>query len=278
MATQVITEVIDVKIDHLDSLKPTCTRVNLEKEQFVDYDQKGNTSRYLKFYTSLIGEDSPEIMDLTGNYIGESSKIYRYDWHFGLSCIPEQNKRVIWDWKSKLRDNNSVKLQLIFDSQIDKSGVFIDILCANLLCLNPSKNTASWFEKNREGFNNSLKTLANTTKDYSKIASDVFNVANVLTNFIASDDNGKNWYLYKFLDSERNNFAIEWHINKRVLEQYGPMLQGSLVVNFHGSRNQAQKLRLCIRPSISFNEKEELCYVSPYESIKHDHYIEINPK
>lgn len=277
MATKVKTEVLDVKIDNYDSKQYKCTIIDIEKEKIVECDQKLSKTRYLKFYTSLIGEDSPSIIDLPSNYLADTSVAFRYDWLFGISCIPEKDKKVYWDWKSKLRDSNTVKIQLLFEPQMSKQDIFINVIQGSLLCLNPSKNTNSWFENNREGIKNSLNTLANTTKEYSKIASDAFNLANMVTNFIASDDNGKNWYLYKFLDQERNNFAIEWHINKKVLDQYGPMLQGSLVVNFHGSPNQTQKIKLRIRPSISFNDKDDLCYVSPYQDFNFDHCIEITP-
>ncbi|RPH32151.1 MAG: hypothetical protein EHM93_10460 [Bacteroidales bacterium] len=276
MATKVRTEVIDVRIDNYDSLHHKCTIVDIEKDKIIDCEQK-NKTKYLKFYTSLIGEGSPTLTDLPSNYLGEPSMAFRYDWLFDISCIPEKDKKVYWDWKAKLRDSNTVKVQLLFEPQTPKQDIFINVIYGGLLCLNPSKNTNSWFENNRESIKNSLSTLANTTKEYSKVLGDVFNIANMVTNFIASDDNGKNWYLYKFLDQEKNNFAIEWHINKRVLEQYGPMLQGSLIVNYHGSSEQVQKLKLRIRPFISFNDKDDLCYVSPYKDLKFDHCIEITP-
>jgi hypothetical protein len=279
MATKVKTEIIDLKISNFDSSQHECARIDLQKEHFITNDnQRSNTTKYLKLYTSLIGEDSPEITSLPNNYVGESLKSYRYDWLFGISCIHNKEKNIFWDWSSKLRENNTIKLQLSFDIQPYNSDLFINVQCANLLSLNPSKNTASWFERHREGLDSSLKSLAGTAKEYSKIASDVISTANVLTNFISSDENGKNWYLYKFLDQDRNTFAIEWHINKKVLEQYGPMLQGSIVVNFHGSFNQQQRVRLSIRPFLSFTEKLDMCYVSPYEDLKIDHYIELNPK
>ena len=283
MATRVKTRVIDVKLINFDSQNPVSTIVDLDKEKFGNIDHRENGPKYLKFYTSIVGEDSPTIIDLPGNYIGEPSKSYRYDWIFGISCIHDKAKNIFWDWKSKLSDNSAIKLQLIFESE-SKSGMagetdmFINVLSANLLCLNPSKSTGSWFEKNRENIGNSLNSLSNSAKDYSKIASDVLSTANMLTNFIASDDNGKNWYLYKFLDQDKNTFAIEWHINKKVLDQYGPMLQGSLVVTFHGSMDQAQKLKLHVRPGLSFDEKHDMCYVSPYDSPDQEHYIEIKPK
>lgn len=283
MATRVKTRVIDVKLINFNSQNPVSTIVDLDKEKFGNIDHKENGPKYLKFYSSIAGEDSPTIIDLPGNYIGEPSKSYRYDWIFGISCIHDKEKNIFWDWKSKLSDNSAIKLQLIFEPE-SKSGmaeetdIFINVLSANLLCLNPSKSTGSWFEKNRENIGNSLNSLSNSAKDYSKIASDVLSTANMLTNFIASDDNGKNWYLYKFLDQDKNTFAIEWHINKKVLDQYGPMLQGSLVVTFHGSTDQAQKLKLHIRPGLSFDEKHDMCYVSPYNSPIQEHYIEIAPK
>jgi hypothetical protein len=283
MATRVKTRVIDLKIINFDSQNPECSIVNLDNERFDVYDQKENHPKYLRFYTSLIGEDSPKTMDLPCNYIGEPTKSYRYDWLFGISCIHDKEKKIFWDWKSRLSDDSAIKLQLIFDSESGKgvlmeSDIFVNILSANLLCLNPSKSTGSWFEKNRESIGKSLNSLANTASDYSKIASDVFSTANMLTNFVASDENGKNWYLYKFLDQEKKTFAVEWHINKKVLDQFGPMLQGTLVVTYHGSLDESQKIKLHIKPGLSFDKKHDMCYVSPYDDQKPGHYIEINPK
>jgi len=283
MATKVNTRAIDVKIINFDSQNPVSTIVDLSKERFDTADHREDGPKYLKFYTSLVGEASPEIVDIPSNYIGEPAKSYRYDWLFGISCIHDREKKIFWDWKSKLSDNSAIKIQLIFEEAtgtgiLHESGIFINVLSANLLCLNPSKSTGSWFEKNRETIGNSLNSLANTAKDYSKIASDVLSTANMLTSFISSDDDGKNWYLYKFLDQERNTFAVEWHINKKVLDQYGPMLQGSFVVTYHGTPDPMHKLKLHIKPGLSFDEKHDMCYVSPYDSRNQDQYIEIAPK
>lgn len=60
-------------------------------------------------------------------------------------------------------------------------------------------------------------------------------------------------------------------------DQYGPMLQGSLILTFHGSPVKGKKLRLYIRPCMNFYEKSDMSFVNPYESLNIDHYIEINP-
>lgn len=274
MAIQICTNVLNVKIEDFNCEKNKCSRFDIDKDSIVEDENV----KYLKFYTSIIGENTPYLREFDSNYIGDIKMSYRYDWLFGISCIPETNKaKLHWDWKNKLRNSNSIKIQLLFELNND-TNLFFHIISANLLCLNPSKDTSPWYEKSRDSISNSLNSIANITKDYSKIASDVFNVANTLTNFIPSDDNDKNWYLYKFLDQEKNCFAIEWHINKKVIEQFGPMLQGSIVTNFYGTQDKNQKLKLKIRPFISFTEKYDLCYLSPYESLKYDQFIEIEPK
>ncbi len=283
MANKVLTNILDIRIDNFDRQDAKCSRFNIDKENFENDHHKVNTSRYLKLHTSLIGEESPEIIDLPVSYISDPAKTYRYDWLFGISCFHQKDKMIFWDWKSKLSEENTIKLQLVFETVTDQTGIdgsdiFVQIIGANLLCLNPSKSTGSWFERNRENISTSLKSLANTSKDYSKIASDVFSTANMLTNFVDSDDNGKNWYLYKYLDQLKNNYAVEWHINRKVLDQYGPMIQGSLIVSFHGSVSHNKKLRLHIRPCLNFIENSDMCFISPYDQLNINHFIEITPR
>ncbi|MGB5158118.1 hypothetical protein [Desulfobacterium sp. N47] len=278
MALQVKHSQLDIKINDFDSDSRVCMKINPNSEEIIEFNKKHKT-RYLKISTSLIGEDSPFLSDFSANFADKNQSLYRYDWIFGLSCLPVEGKNTFWDWKAALRDNNSLKIQFLFD--LNKSNLCANDLSAHLLCLYPSKDISSWFDKHSKSISSGLDSLAETTEDYSKTASDVFRISNILTNFISSDDNGKNWYLYRFLDQNSGALGLEWHITKKVIDQFGPLLRGSLIVSFHGQTNKDQKndtIKLAVRPELGFNEQDDMCYVSPHYNIKEEQFIDIKPK
>jgi hypothetical protein len=277
MATKIITDISDFFITNINSPITDCARYT-EETYLSKFNEGAAQHRFLKFYTLLIGEDKPKMTALPNNYIGESSDCYRYDWQFGISCISSVNvKNTFWDWKSHLRKKESLKIQLVFESP-PNNIVFPHIISANLLCLNPTKDISQWHKKNKEEISQSLKSLADISSDFNKTAGEAFKFANMLTSFIPSDDKGKNWYIYKFLDQERSCFAIEWNINKKVLDQFGSLLHGSIVASFHGNPNEKPKLKLRLLPSISFKHHKPLESITPYDNKNPAPCIDICPE
>ena len=77
---------------------------------------------------------------------------------------------------------------------------------------------------------------------------------------------------------------MEWRINKKVLDQYGPLLRGSLVLAFHGSAegdtSREKTVRLELRPQLGFNPRDELSRVTPTSKLGEDQQVklEIRPR
>lgn len=278
MALQIKHSQLDLRLDNFDSKKSQCNVVKSNINEIVEFDKK-NATRYLKTITTIIGEDAPFLSDLPINFVDEKQNLYRYDWIFGISCLFIDGKKTFWNWKEALREKSSLKVQFLFDFK--KTNLCVSDLSAHLLCLYPSKDISSWFDKQSKNISNGLNSLAEITDNYNKVASDIFRVTNILSNFIASDDNGKNWYLYRFLDQNSGSFGLEWHINKKVIDQFGPLLRGSIIISFHGqlgSDSEKNIIKMQLRPEIGF-EKDEMCFVSPYYDLKEEElYIEIMPK
>jgi hypothetical protein len=135
--------------------------------------------------------------------------------------------------------------------------------------LDPSFNTSSWLEQQKGKIEKTLSALTDVAKEFSSLASNVISAVNSLTNFIDTGDKNKHWFFYKYLDNEKNKFAVEWHIDKNLIEQFGPMLQGSIVINFHGTPAPDFKMNLVIKPSIHFDKQEtdDLDYINPFKNV-----------
>jgi hypothetical protein len=178
-----------------------------------------------------------------------------------------------------IREERALAVQVLVDS--NGSGYTVSEFAAYLLGLRPSRDTASWLEKNSEGLGSALREVASLAEPISKRAASVLNASALMSNFIASSDSKtKNWFIYRFLDEEKKCMGIEWNIHRTVLRQYGPLLRGSLVLSFHGALNEENRLKLLLRPRLGFRGKSTLDYLPDYQDLERDApvLLEIAPR
>lgn len=230
--------------------------------------------RVLRCIVGLLGETEPVVIPATGvAAISSEQRLYRYDWIFGISIPP--NQELYWDWKKALRSKESFVVQLLIAP--GKSGCGFTELSTDLVALHPSKESKSWIETHRDQLARVLTdgaalatqagTAFPTATAITSAVGAILQTASVLTNFISSGEGAnKNWYIYRFLDAEEKCCAVEWKINRNVLEEYGPLLRGSILIAFHGatSDNPAGKeFTITLRPGLGFSEDDLLQHVRP---------------
>lgn len=174
-----------------------------------------------------------------------------------------------WDWQKVLIKGSCVVVQLIILP--GDSGIGYTCVATNLNALPPSRNTQTWWQKNRSGVFEIVKVSAKTAeKVYPGRITKAFSA---MSNSLAAQGKWRktNWFVYQFLDADPQGCAVEWQINKRVLRQYGPLLRGSLVLAFHGAYRgvgEQKGIRLLLRPQLAFNPKDELRRVTPTHQMK----------
>jgi hypothetical protein len=127
---------------------------------------------------------------------------------------------------------------------------------------------------------NLLSSAGETTAQLPGIGaglSAALRVSSALSNFVTSgDDGGKNWFLYRFLDPEKQCCAIEWQINKKVLLQFGPALRGSLVLAFHGVPAAGEKgITMQVRTQLGFRRDNPICMVAPTRALPEDQQVRL---
>jgi len=138
-----------------------------------------------------------------------------------------------------------------------------------LLTLPPSRDTSSWLDKHSKQIGESLARLSETSQPISATAASIIKLSSVMSNFIGSGEKGaKNWFIYRFLDERTNCCAVEWNIHRRVLTQYGPLLRGSIILGFHGTRNGSDPIRMHLRPRLSFGGRHEIDFLPPVEQLE----------
>jgi hypothetical protein len=237
--------------------------------------------RVLRWYLGLMGDTSPAISPLSVDVAGDKHyRVYRYDWVFGVSlpnvCGPDPGE-LWWDWQKALGKATSVAVQMII--RPGDSGIGYTCVATNLNVLPPSRDTETWWQKNRGGVIDIVKAGAKTAEEiYPGMITKAFAA---LSNSL--DARGKwrrtNWFIYQFLDSTTQACAVEWRINKKVLNQYGPLLRGSLVLAFHGGRRRGARvkkgIRLELRPQLGFNPRDELSRVTPTFKLKQDQQVQL---
>ncbi len=119
-----------------------------------------------------------------------------------------------------------------------------------------------------------LGTVATTTGAVDQRIAAAARGLSMITNLVDSGTNErKNWYLYRFLDDRLRSPAIEWRISKRVLEQYGPLMRGSVLLTFHGQPSvpapaDQPPVELVLRPNLGFHKKDPLALMSTTEGLK----------
>ena len=161
-----------------------------------------------------------------------------------------------------LRKERAMAVQLLI--KCGESGFSFSEIAAVILTLQPSKDSASFLESSGAKFAQTLAELAEVTSGFSKTATGIFKISAAFSSFAAATANpGTNWFLYRFLDAERQCCAIEWNIHRRVLEECGPLLRGSLVLMFHGARAKPGGIEMVLRPRLGFDPDDPIGYLPP---------------
>lgn len=251
-------------------------------DQASDVEQKAmvKNTKALRLHFMLMGESAPKLSPLSADFsMDKQTTFYRYDWVVGATLFkPYYNK---WNWFKKIATERAMIIQLLVDSS--DSGCGVTESNAFLMGLLPSKDTASTFEKNLPKLGDSLEKISNFAGEYSGLAANLVKASAVVSNFVVSDDRGitkwigmgrKNWFLYRFLDEDRECCAVEWNISQNVLHQYGSALRGSILLAFHGSPKPEKPLKLLLRPRLNFRNGA-MNYDPPQEQLERENPVEL---
>lgn len=222
--------------------------------------------RRLHSIVALMGETAPLVSPLSPNYgIADDMHPFRFDWTFGVSDHPKHP--WAWDWQAELRETSAMVIQLLINTA--GSGVGYTELATSLLALQPTKNTQTLIERHAEKLGTAMMSIAGASEGLQALpgASAVaaaLKTSAALASFVASGEgNGKNWYVYRFVDPTTHCACVEWKINKKVLLEYGPLLRGSLLLAFHGSPEPGHPVKVELRPKLGFYKDGDLCHVTP---------------
>jgi hypothetical protein len=228
----------------------------------------------LRCIVGLLGDTEPELVPPSPTYaVDVEQRIYRFDWIFGIT-VP-LGREPYWNWQDPLRDENAVVVQVLISP--GNSGFGFTEISTALVALNPSRDTRSWLESHSEQLGKTLVAAADVSTHIGGVVpggaliggtlSAILRASSVISNFVSSGEGQtKNWYIYRFLDAEESCCALEWKINKRVLLEYGPLLRGSLLLAFHGSRAATGKdegIRMILRPNLGYYKDDLLRHVRP---------------
>jgi hypothetical protein len=251
MGVKVFQQLQDVFVEGPDSKQPKIYKLPKDK---------GTERKQLRFLMSLAGETEPQLSPLLTGFENEDHiVIYRYDWMFGIACT--ENIDSWWDWQRALRDEDTLAIQLILS--YGESGPTFTDSSASLHALYPSRHTESSVER----FKALLSNLGKASDDLANLIHPALGkgmkVAALLSNSIASQERDKkNWFMYRYVDDNNHgSCGIEWRINKRVLQEYGPLLRGSLLLAFHGeSTPDPRQLQILFRPQLAFQNAVDLAF------------------
>jgi hypothetical protein len=229
------------------------------------------------WYLSLQGEDSPTVSAATmSDAVRSEQRIYRYDWAFGIA-VPGG---FWWDWQEELRTESAIAVHLLLEAA-DTAPEMVPV-AATLSALHPSRNTKSLWET-------TWPKIPKAAADVAKVGAGAFPpleyasgglmlASNVLDSYTG---NQKNWFLYQFFDDNLGCATVEWRINRQVLQEYGPLLRGTLYAAFYGSTElHPGQIRLQLRPQIGYMKGDELAFIVPTDKLKKEQqiYIEIKPR
>jgi len=227
--------------------------------------QHEESEKIMRMHYSLMGETIPMLSPLFGEFstdekTDEKMATYRYDWSVGLTLI---DPCYLWNWMKTIREKRAMAVQLLIDC--GDSGYSFTELSAVLLTLQPSLEGSSLYDKYADKIGDSLSKLSEITQPFNQTAAGVFRLTAAMSNLISSGEkNDKKWFIYRFLDERKKCCAIEWNINRNVFENYGPLLRGSLILNFHGTKNAGSNgsIEMLLRPRLGF-AKYEIAYFPP---------------
>jgi len=223
--------------------------------------------RGLTFMAMLLGETQPKVSVLTPSLdIGHNVPLYRYDWLFGISCCDRED--LYWDWERELRSEAAICVQMILSPGKDFAFTEISALLHGLL---PSRNSRSFLEMHAKQLATTLGNLAGAPALPTSIGIGLRATAGLSSLISSEEGHSKNWFLYRFLDPVDRCAAVEWHINKTVLMEYGPLLRGSLTLAFHGGTPSSRPsdplpLTITLRPHLGFVEGDQLKHLAPFST------------
>lgn len=235
-----------------------------------------SNGKYFKLHYSLMGEVTPVLSPLSLEYAfdGETTA-YRYDWVVGISAIEPWT----FDWRRDLNDQRALCVQLLIDC--GGSGLSFTEISATLLGLQPSETSTSWLERHFDKIGDSLTAISDIAKPINSTAFSLLKVSAVMSNFVqAGSHDKKNWFLYRFFDETEQCSAVEWNIHKPVIQQFGPLLRGSIILTFHGTAGGSSPIRMLLRPNLALAKTPFLQYIPPYTQLESDNpvILEITPK
>lgn len=216
-----------------------------------DFSKYPKDEKVLRMHFSLMGETKPLLSPLSVEYsFGDKTAAYRYDWVLGVTPFsPFWN----WNWENDIRDEPAIVVQLLLDP--GNSGCSFTEIAATLLSLQPSRDTTSWFDRHFEKIGDSLVKLSEMAQPINHAAANILKVSSMMSSFISpGEGKAKNWFIYRFLDEGKACCAVEWNINKLVLQQVGSLLRGSIILTFHGTRNGTEPMTLLLRPRLNFSK------------------------
>lgn len=278
MTTQIKRKVFDFLAKNYTSKYPGVQLLSVNPDPVIGkeaYPALKGEEFIQRWYLSLQGEDHP-VVTTGAKESGAEQRLVRYDWAFGITVV----NGYYWDWVDALCEEGSLAIHIV----LEPTGGAPDPIpvSATLSALHPSRNTKSVWER---AWPKIPKTAAEMAKmgastfpalDY--ISSGLMLGSNLLESYA---ENQKNWFLYQFLDEQRRCPVIEWRINKKVLKEYGPLLRGTLFLDFCGSTEfNTDCVRILLRPQIRYCPEGDLCYIIPTNALAEDQlvFIDVHPK
>jgi len=224
----------------------------------------GGTRCIMRWYVSLQGENAPLVSPLAALQDAPAPpSIYRYDWAFGIAPL----EGFYWDWQKELCEESALAIHLVLEPEGDAPEAIP--ISATLSVLHPSRNTKSFWELAWPKIPRAAADLAKTLEAVLPPAKLLEGGLTLASNVLESQvENKKNWFLYQFLDEKRKCPTVEWRIHKDVLQEYGPLLRGSLFLAFHGAPGpETGKLRILLRPQIKYYPKDDICFIIPTDAL-----------
>src|SRR5271166_659173 len=229
------------------------------------------TEKALRLYYSLMGEQKPVLAPLSTGYSFDEKMSYRYDWIVGLTPIKPD---YWWAWPTYTRDDKAVIVQLLIDCG-DSELSFSEMLPV-LSGLQPSRRNPSFLEKYGEMIRESAKEVAELARPIP-VVPDVIKVG---SNFISSGEkDAKRWWIYRFLDEEKSCSVVEWNIGRQVLDEFGPLLRGSIILTFHGTPKKEVPnipISMLLRPRLAFDKKNDPILLPYYKELEEKGPVELS--
>lgn len=289
--------ILDVGIPDLNQKSSIVLYSGMPGERVLIEEGSDEEKRYraagkvLRWYFGLMGETSPETSPLSVDVAGDKNYlVYRYDWVFGVAIPnvtpkdrdkdPNQERQgaLWWNWQAALTDGTCMAVQVMISRE--DHGVGYSCVSTNLNVLPPSRDTTSWWQRNRKGVIEFVKSGATAAEQlHPGIITKTFSA---LSNSLDSKEKWSwkrtNWFIYQYVDPDSQSCAVEWRIYKKVLRQYGPLLRGSLILAFHGEpRSPGHKgITLTLRPQLGFIAQDEFKRITPTEHEDQSKQVQLN--